>query len=318
MVKLRQLAHAQALSRHGNFRRAAEAVHLSQPALSRSIRSLEETLGVVLFDREGPEVTPTAYGVAVLRRSATLLSESHELEREIARLKGSDSGTLAVVMGADAAEFYGHRALGELFRRQPRLACKVRQGPLSFVTDALLERTADVGLAEISALTPDERLRVEPLGRHEVVLYCRPGHPLLAQKHLTHEHLNAYPEVAVHAAIHAAIPRSPSWPGQRAGGVDGGVTRTLAEVEDPALARAIVAAGEAWSATPPVLIEPNLRRGELAVLPIRLPGLTLDFGLISLKNLMLSSAAEQCLDLVRQIEAELSSRNRTLIRELLP
>lgn len=75
---------------------------------------------------------------------------------------------------------------------------------------------------------------------------------------------------------------------------------------------------DAWSATAPVLIEPDLRRGELAVLPIRLPGLTLDFGLISLKNLMLSPAAKQCLDLVRQIEAQLSIRNRTLIHELLP
>lgn len=313
MVKLRQLAHAQALSRHGNFRRAAEAVHLSQPALSRSIRSLEETLGVVLFDREGPEVTPTAYGVAVLRRSATLLSESHELEREIARLKGSDSGTLAVALGADAAEFYGHRALGELFRRQPQLACKVRQGPLSFVTDALLERTADVGLAEISALTPDERLQVELVGRHEVVAYCRRGHPLLARPNLSLEHLRDYPQIAVHGPF-----RIPTClPGPQGGLGDGETPPPVTEVEDPAMARAIVAASDAWSVTAPVLIAPGLQRGDLAVLPIRLPHLRLDFGFISLKSLQLSSAADKCLGLVRQIENEMSLRNRTLFSELM-
>ena len=112
-------------------------------------------------------------------------------------------------------------------------------------------------------------------------------------------------------------PSSRVLPGPRDNEGEGEAPPPLAEVDDPALARAIVAASEAWSATAPVLIEPNLRRGELAVLPIRLPGLTLDFGLISLKNLMLSPAAEQCLDLIRQIEAELSSRNHTLIRELL-
>ncbi len=107
-------------------------------------------------------------------------------------------------------------------------------------------------------------------------------------------------------------------PGLQDNDGEGEAPPPVTEVEDPALARAIVAVSEAWSATAPVLIEPDLRRGELAVLPIRLPGLTLDFGLISLKNLMLSPAAKQCLDLVRQIEAQLSIRNRTLIHELLP
>ncbi|AUB80591.1 helix-turn-helix domain-containing protein [Candidatus Thiodictyon syntrophicum] len=59
MIKLQQLAHALALSRYGTFHRAAKAQHLSQPAFSRSIRALEESLGVALFDRQGAAVTPT-------------------------------------------------------------------------------------------------------------------------------------------------------------------------------------------------------------------------------------------------------------------
>jgi DNA-binding transcriptional LysR family regulator len=70
MIKLQLLAHALALSHHGNFQRAAAARHLLQLALSRSIQSLEEELGVPLFDRRSVAVTPTLYGEAPLWRAA--------------------------------------------------------------------------------------------------------------------------------------------------------------------------------------------------------------------------------------------------------
>ena len=75
MVTLKQLAHASALKRHGNFHRAAQAESLSQPAFSRSI----ETLGVRLFDRQGATVTPALFGEAVLRRATTIFLETGEL-----------------------------------------------------------------------------------------------------------------------------------------------------------------------------------------------------------------------------------------------
>ena len=84
------------------------------------------------------------------------------------------------------------------------------------------------------------------------------------------------------------------------------------------MARSIVIASDAWSAAPPVLIEPGLRAGELAVLPIRLPHLRLNFGLISLSSPRLSPVVEECSRLVRQSETESAHRNRTLIAELFP
>ena len=104
MIKLQQLAHALALGRHGNFHRAAAAQHLSQPALSRSIQSLEEGLGVPLFDRQSAAVTPTLYGEALLRRAAVIIEEAEELEREIRLLQGIETGTFTVAMGAYASE----------------------------------------------------------------------------------------------------------------------------------------------------------------------------------------------------------------------
>lgn len=107
MLKLQQLAHALALSRLGNFHRAAKALHLSQPALSRSIRSLEHSLGVSLFDRHGAQIKPTVYGEALLRRAERMLEQSDELERDIQLLEGLKAGGLAVGMGGFAAELSG-------------------------------------------------------------------------------------------------------------------------------------------------------------------------------------------------------------------
>ena len=192
MLKLQQLAHALALHRLGNFHRAAKALHLSQPALSRSIRSLEDSLGVVLFERHGAQVKPTLYGEALLRRAETILEQSDELERDILLLQGLEAGGLAVAMGAFAAELSGSRAVGELLRLPvdtlPDPADRLARGDRPGST-----RVVDVGLAEISTVIGSEELRVEPLGQHEMVLYCRQGHPLLDRGPLTRRDLDAFP-----------------------------------------------------------------------------------------------------------------------------
>ncbi|MEI8352823.1 MAG: LysR family transcriptional regulator [bacterium] len=70
MFDMRRLRHALALAEHRNFARAATALHITQPALSRSIQSLEDALGVHLFDRNPRDVEPTAFGELVLRHAA--------------------------------------------------------------------------------------------------------------------------------------------------------------------------------------------------------------------------------------------------------
>jgi DNA-binding transcriptional LysR family regulator len=83
MIDLRHLRHALALAEHGNFARAADACHITQPALTRSIQSLEAALGVTLFDRRRGGVEPTAFGRLVLDHAAGLDMGSRELEREL-------------------------------------------------------------------------------------------------------------------------------------------------------------------------------------------------------------------------------------------
>jgi DNA-binding transcriptional LysR family regulator len=314
MLKLQQLTHALALNRLGNFHRAAKALHLSQPALSRSIRSLEESLGVRLFERHGAQVKPTLYGEALLSRAETILEQSDELEREILLLQGLEAGALAVAMGAFAAELSGSRAVGELLRLHPSIRCQIRLRSWREVTDLVAARAVDVGLAEISTVIGSEELRVEPLGQHEMVLYCRPGHPLLDRGPLSRGDLDAFPQALIRVPPRGAN----RVPGKGFRDAGHGDQTPHIEVDDLSTARTIVMESDALSTATAVQLEPWLRGGQLRVLPFRANWLRLNYGFITVRDRMLSPAAELFMQRVRDIEAEVAVRNRELTNELLP
>ncbi|HOW74588.1 MAG TPA: LysR family transcriptional regulator [Candidatus Competibacteraceae bacterium] len=309
MIKLQQLTHALALKRYGNFHRAAQAQHLSQPAFSRSIRSLEEGLGVPLFDRQTTVVTPNLYGEALLNRAESILAEADELEREIELLQGLEAGYLAVAMGAYAAELSGSRAMGELIRRHPQVRCQLTLSSWRGVADRVLARSVDLGVAESSDLTTVEHLRIEPIGQHEMVFYCRCGHSLLGRETVAKTDLDVFPLASIRVP-----PRGAGLvPGKSDLDAETSDLIPQIEVDDIASARAIILVSDAFGMATPLQIEPWLHSGELCVLPYRAPWLKLDYGFIYLKNRMLSPAAELFMKIVREIETDLTVRNRELI-----
>jgi DNA-binding transcriptional LysR family regulator len=311
-LKLQQLAHALAVWRHGSFRRAAADQHLSQPALSRSIHNLEESLGVLLFDRQTNEITPTAYGEALLRRAETILIEAAELEREMKLMKGLHIGRLSVAMGVYAAEMSGNRAIAELLRTHPGLQIRVQLRHWRDVERVVRDRQVDIGFGEIAHLTDAPGLRVEPVGRHEVLFFYRAGHPLLARDAITVDDLDAYPfaGVPIPSRVAHLFPHN-----CHADEASGDLIPPIL-VEDLTAARTVVASTDAFGLASPLQIEPWLRRGELAVVPLRASWLRLDYGFIFLASRSLSPVAQAFTALVRQIEHGVEERNRTLADEV--
>jgi len=311
-IKLRQLSHALALFRHGSFRRAAEAEHISQPALSRSIQSLEESLGVLLFDRQTAEIGPTAFGEALLKRAGTILAEAEELEREMKLLQGLDVGHLSVGMGLFAAELSGNQALADLLAAHPRLKITVQQRYWSELEQLVLTREVDLGFGEFSNLMDSPAFRVEPVGRHELLFFCRPGHPILSEASVSLADLDAFPMVCtpVRANQAALLPRN-----LRIKPFSETAVPPI-QVEDLRAMRTIVAGTDALSFATPLQLQPLLRAGEVAVVPFQAPWLRLDYGFFYLASRSLSPAAEAFMIEVRRIELEVAERNRRMVDEI--
>ena len=177
-IELRLIRHAIAVGQHGNFARAAEALHLTQPSLSRSIAALEDTLGVPLFDRTPKGVTPTTFGRVLLERGETVLQREADLRREIALLAGLEIGSLVVSAAPYMNEVLIARAIGRIAAAHPNLRIDCRSVHPFEVVRQVIAGEADLGMANLFGLDRESRIAVEPLPSRRVYLACRPGHPL--------------------------------------------------------------------------------------------------------------------------------------------
>jgi DNA-binding transcriptional LysR family regulator len=312
-VTLRQLEHALTLDQHGSFHRAAQAAHISQPAFSRSIRNLELALGAPLFDRKGPRVRATAFGEAVLRRAADIVGQTQELGRELGLLESTETGHLRLAMGPYPAELLAVEALGTLVRRYPGVRCTASVASWRQVSELIQSEAADLGVADITGLREDESLHLEPIARLELLFFCRPDHPLLERQSLGVDDLESLP-----LAFLRLPPRFGAYrPLESIVDHATGDLLPYIEVNDSATARAVVAASDTLGAATPVQIEPAVRSGAICVLPFRAPWLAIELGFVLQRGRRVSSAAAHYMHIVREMEPELSRRNRDLANEFM-
>jgi len=314
MFTFKQIGHALALERHRNFHRAAEAMNISQPAFSRSIRALENALEVRLFDRQGAGVMPTIFGEALLRKAELMIDGSGELLREISLLKGVDAGKMEVAAGVYAAEVSAARAMGALHEQHPNLHCRLQVTSWQRVAALVTTRQVDLGLAEISTLGTTDALQVDPVGTHEFILFARHGHPLEGKKAVTKADLDDYAVVTVRLPPRIAD----VYPGRTHMDKEADELVPAIEVDDLTCARQIIATSNAFGMATPLQIEPWLQSGELKPLPFHAPWMKLGYGFIYLRHRMLSPAAALYMELVRKIEEDMARRNRALMRQIIP
>ena len=102
-MKLVQLRHLISLAQTGSFSKSALDLHLTQPALSRSVRALEDELGMPLVDRIGRRNELTAFGREVLERARELVFEADELRDSGRRLREGESGVFRIGLGSGRA-----------------------------------------------------------------------------------------------------------------------------------------------------------------------------------------------------------------------
>ncbi len=126
MLDLRDLQNLLSLDEHRHFGRAAAAVFLTQPALSKSIQRLEKQMGGLLFDRSRSGISPTSLGNEVIASAKAILTEVAELRRSADLLLGLHMGAVTIGVGPAMAESSLARAIAVTAESHPKTQISVR------------------------------------------------------------------------------------------------------------------------------------------------------------------------------------------------
>ncbi len=176
-MDLAQLSYFREAATHQHFTRAAEAVHVAQPALSRQIRALERELDLPLFDRVGRGVQLTAAGQTILPRVERVLAEMAAIRRDIRALHDLDGGTVALGFLHSIGAHLLPRALAAFRAVHPGVGFTLHEGPHSEL-EARIQR-GDLDLAITSPLPEaGNQFAVTYLLRDDLVAALPPHHQL--------------------------------------------------------------------------------------------------------------------------------------------
>ncbi len=298
-MDLRQLKHLITLADTGRFVVAAEQVHLSQAAFSRSIQALEARIGLRLFDRGPKGAQLTAAGRVVAERARQLLFEQRCFDRDLDLLRSGALGELSFGVGPVPAATIVPPLLVALQRRQPDVMTRVRSGHGESLLALLHIEQIDFFIADPRMLSVDPRLQTRFLGAIHGGLYCRSGHVLAGRREL------ALPDLLEHGI--ATVSASPTLREMLRQGFGLAPTQALPirlECDDFATLARLAHDSDALVLLPHAvaLAATGLRRLQLAGKP---PGLSIQLHAIWLRGRSLSPAASLALELAAEMSAAL-------------
>lgn len=181
-MTLVQLRHLLLLETCRSFRRAAEAACLTQPALSRSIRALEDELGGALFDRIGHHIEPTPLGSQLLPLARAVCDGADVLSDTASQLVHGTKGVVSLGLGSAPAALLMTPLLLFVAEQLPGLRLEVTRTDPQRMIKALRERTLDGLLVDSRSVPLDDDLSIEPVSTMHAAFLCRRGHPLLRRR----------------------------------------------------------------------------------------------------------------------------------------
>ncbi len=174
-VTLRQLRVFESVARHLSFSRAAEELHLTQPAVSMQVKQLEELAGLPLTEMIGKKVYLTQAGEEVARHARRIAQQLREAEEALDALKGVKGGRLSIGV-VSTAKYFAPRLLAEFRRRHDGIVLDLRVGNRETVVHQLADNEIDLA---IMGQPPQEFPTVaEPFADHPLVIVASPDHRL--------------------------------------------------------------------------------------------------------------------------------------------
>ncbi len=179
-MDIQQLRHFLATVRYGNLGVAARSTHITVSGLSRSIKALEDSVGLPLFTRTPRGVETTPHGLKLVPWAQAIVNQRDRILEEFQGLRQARSGVLRFGVTINFANDLAPRVVSELLRRSPGLEITVTAGAQTELTDRLQAAEIDFVFGTIRQRSDSPDLTYDPLRLSRSGVFCRPGHPYAA------------------------------------------------------------------------------------------------------------------------------------------
>lgn len=259
----RRLQVFHAVAKHRNFTKAAEALFMTQPAVTFQIKQLEEHFDTRLFERGHGRVALTPAGQVVLEYAERILALSAELETRVKEMTGGMGGLLLVGASMTIAEFLLPRVLGQFKSKYPKVQPRLLVGNSETVESRVAEHRLDIGFIEAPSHLAG--VVVEVCCEDELQVICAPSHPLARLKAATPRQL----------VEHAFISREPG-SGTREvsdsffekSGLGSDSLNVIMELGSPEALKGLVATGVGFAIISRAAVAKETRLGQLVCVPL--------------------------------------------------
>lgn len=302
-LELRQLRHLLALADYGSFSRAATALRMTQPALSRSVKSVEDEVGVALFHRSAAGVTPTDHGRLLIQHAREVVRAADDLDREILQRRVPGSREFVVGAGPYPGETIVPTALTRFVAAHPLVRVRVElRGDWDELLRRLRARELEFFVAETSTLAGEHDLEVELMEPHPVYFVARRSHPLARCSTVGAEQTVPYPFLALSRYPPRAL--RPMLTSRQ-------LSERTPERAFPAIelvsvnaVKRVLEGSDAIAPLPVSCVAEELERGTLTLLGTE-PWLFTGYGVVRLKGRAASPASDDFLEYLREAETSL-------------
>jgi DNA-binding transcriptional LysR family regulator len=295
-MDVRQLDMFRAVAEEKSFTRAAERLHVSQSAISRQVKLLEEELGGRLLHRGARGATPTAPGELLLRLANRVHRDMRDVMSQIAETHGLLRGSLTLAGGMTVCMHVLPRVLKQYKRLYPGVELRVVSGPSESILRQLRAHTVDMALLTLPLSDPD--LEVVPVLDEEMVVVTAPGHPLSRQRSVDAHAIARFPLILYEAGSNSRRVQD------RLLGETEIPPKVAMETENVEIIKAMVGAGLGITLIPWAAIAKDARARRFGVTRVRGRQLTRHTGWITLKSDYVSRPVAAMLELFQSMRKE--------------
>lgn len=303
---LNDLLAFRAVAELGNFRKAAESVHISQPAFSRRIEKLEQALGVRLLERTTRRVSLTGVGRDFDRQLQHILDALDTTLLGIRGVAATRMGEVTVACVPSAVNYFLSGVIARYHERYPKIRVKIVDDSANEVLLAVARGEVDFGLNFIGS--QESEVEFETLLEERFVAACRRDHPLATKKQVKWSELAQFDYITVDKSsgnrllLDQALAGVPVQP------------MSMYETQHGTTTIGLVEAG-LGVAVVPAMAMPGADHPLLVSIPLIEPLVTRKMGLIKRRSSPLAPAAQQLYDMCSEVQSTKTIRKATQTRK---